>query len=422
MPSQQKKYDIIIIGAGLGGLTAGAKLAKDGKKVLLLEQHHKPGGCATTFTRQGYTWDVGLHAMDGLDIDDRKRIIFKELGVFDKVTFVKAPEFYRLKNQRLDIVIPHPAQKAARLLMAKFPAEKQGIEKFFKTIHAIRKESNRIPLQRWKLLLLLPVFPFLFPNIFLYTFKTVGSFLDQEIANEDLKLVLAGNILYYHDDPYTMSFIYFAIAQSGYFEGGSHYIQGGSQRLSEYLAQVIIKNNGKILLSHLATEIITEGRQAVGVRYTDLCDGKKTTFSAYADKIIANTAVPNIVPMLHGKNRGLLKNKIKKLTRPCSLISIYIGFKREVRELKNTNYCTFLLNDKVTTLGEMKNNYRGDFAERSFFFTDYSQIDTKLVPAGRSVASIATADYFEDWQGLSEKEYQKRKMKLLILCCNDLSS
>ncbi|MBS1231661.1 MAG: hypothetical protein H6R35_499, partial [Bacteroidetes bacterium] len=41
------KYDIIIIGAGLGGLTAGAKLAREGKKVLLIEQHTKPGGCAT---------------------------------------------------------------------------------------------------------------------------------------------------------------------------------------------------------------------------------------------------------------------------------------------------------------------------------------------------------------------------------------
>ncbi|MBW6481061.1 MAG: FAD-dependent oxidoreductase, partial [Bacteroidales bacterium] len=45
-------HDIIIIGAGLGGLTAGANLAKQGKKVLLIEQHDRPGGCATTFTRK----------------------------------------------------------------------------------------------------------------------------------------------------------------------------------------------------------------------------------------------------------------------------------------------------------------------------------------------------------------------------------
>jgi all-trans-retinol 13,14-reductase len=59
------KYDIIVIGAGLGGLTAGAKLSREGKKVLLLEQHSKPGGCATTFQRGDFTMEVGLHEMDG---------------------------------------------------------------------------------------------------------------------------------------------------------------------------------------------------------------------------------------------------------------------------------------------------------------------------------------------------------------------
>ena len=61
------QYDIIIIGAGLGGLTAGAKLAKEGKKILLIEQHDRPGGCATTFKRKDLVFEVGLHEMDGLD-------------------------------------------------------------------------------------------------------------------------------------------------------------------------------------------------------------------------------------------------------------------------------------------------------------------------------------------------------------------
>ncbi len=66
------KYDIIIIGGGLGGLTAGAKLSKEGKKVLLIEQHDRPGGCATTFKRGDYTMEVGLHEMDGPSPSDIK--------------------------------------------------------------------------------------------------------------------------------------------------------------------------------------------------------------------------------------------------------------------------------------------------------------------------------------------------------------
>ncbi len=65
-------YDAIIIGAGLGGLIAGAKLSKGGKKVLLIEQHSVPGGCATSFKRGDFTMEVGLHEMDGLHKKDLK--------------------------------------------------------------------------------------------------------------------------------------------------------------------------------------------------------------------------------------------------------------------------------------------------------------------------------------------------------------
>ena len=54
------RYNTIIIGGGLAGLTAGATLSKFGKKVLLLEQHHKPGGCATTFKRGDFIIFEGI--------------------------------------------------------------------------------------------------------------------------------------------------------------------------------------------------------------------------------------------------------------------------------------------------------------------------------------------------------------------------
>ena len=73
-------YDIIIIGGGLGGLTAGAKLAKEGRSVLLLEQHNRPGGYATSFKRKDFIMEVGLHEMDGLHPRDLKTKIFRDLG------------------------------------------------------------------------------------------------------------------------------------------------------------------------------------------------------------------------------------------------------------------------------------------------------------------------------------------------------
>ena len=192
------RFDAIIIGGGLGGLSAGAKLAKDGKKVLLIEQHKVPGGCATTFDRKGYKMEVSLHEMDGLDEMDVKGKIFEELDVLGNVEFIKVPEFYRVVNKSTDIVIPDNTSDAIKILKEEFPEEKRGINKFFKIIHSIRREVHRLPTEKWKMILLFPVFPLIYPNVVKSNNKTLGGFLDSITKNDKLKLILTANIGYYH--------------------------------------------------------------------------------------------------------------------------------------------------------------------------------------------------------------------------------
>lgn len=141
-----EKYDVIIIGGGLGGLISGAKLSKEGKKVLLLEQRFTVGGFATTFKRGDFNIEVSLHELDGLGSQDSKTMIFKELEVFDKVKFVKILEFYKFISNRISIVIPNKTPQAIETLLDKFPEDRRGIIKFFKTIHGISREFNRLPL------------------------------------------------------------------------------------------------------------------------------------------------------------------------------------------------------------------------------------------------------------------------------------
>jgi all-trans-retinol 13,14-reductase len=144
-------YDVIVIGGGLGGLTAGAKLSREGKKVLLIEQHTVPGGCATTFRRKDFLVEAGLHEMDGLDSGDPKLQIFNELEVLQNIEFVEVPDLYRFKKGSRDIVIPANRDEAIKVLVQQFPKEEKGIIKFFRTIFAIRSEVGRLPLEKWKL-------------------------------------------------------------------------------------------------------------------------------------------------------------------------------------------------------------------------------------------------------------------------------
>ena len=405
------KYDVIVIGAGLGGLTSGAKLAKEGKKVLLIEQHTIPGGCATTFKRKDFTVEVGLHEIDGLDRDDAKTKIFQDLGVFDNVEFVRVPEFYRYINQRVDIVVPDDYRKAIDVLVERFPNEEKGIRKFFKVILNILRELRRLPREKWKLFALLPVFPIIYPNVMFRENGTIGDFLDSIINDEDLKLVLLANLGYYHDDPYSLSLLYYAAAQASYFSGGGHFIKGGSQKLPDYLAGVIRDNGGEVRLRHLVTGILTSDNRAIGVTYRKATGHDAETQEAFGDYIIANAAIPNVVNELlpPSEARNKLASEIERQEVACSLISVYLGFKRPAKELGNAHYSTIVAGEDVSSPSDVLRNLRGDISKRGFIFVDYSQVDSQLAPQNKGLGVICTLDYISDWENLGKEEYRTKK-------------
>ena len=75
------KYDVIVIGSGLGGLICARQLAKAGRSVLVLERHTQPGGCLQSYRRDGITFDTGLHYVGGLDEGQSLHRLFCELGL-----------------------------------------------------------------------------------------------------------------------------------------------------------------------------------------------------------------------------------------------------------------------------------------------------------------------------------------------------
>jgi len=323
-------YDVIVIGAGLGGLTAGAKLAKEGKKILLIEQHTIPGGCATTFRRKDLKIEVGLHELDGLDPGDMKLRAFQDLGVLEHVEFVRLPEFYRLVKPGLDIVIPDDYEQAVAVLTERFPAEGDGIRKFFKVVLSLRKETSRMPRRKWLMGASMLLAPFLYPNLLLRERWTVGRFLDSLFKDEDLKIVLLATLSYYHHDPYSMSLHFFALAQGSFFSGGSYFIKGGSQELSDYLASVIEDHEGKIVYRRLVHEIVIEDGAAVGVRYGKSQDGAGNLMTARGKRIVANAAVPNVVEqLLHDAGaKAKLSAVVGSPEIAASITTVYLGFKK----------------------------------------------------------------------------------------------
>jgi phytoene dehydrogenase-like protein len=382
-------YDVIVIGAGLGGLTAGAKLAREGKKVLVLEQHDRPGGCATTFKRRDFTMEVGLHEMDGLHPRDIKQRIFDDLGITGKVEFLKVPEFYRFINGRYDLVIPHEHEKAKTILKNNFPGEEKGIDDYFYHVLNVRRVMVA---HRDK------------PD------RSVGEFLDEIIGNEDLKLVLLGNLGYFHDDPYTLSWLYYLNAQGSYYGGSASFIQGGSQQLSNALSDIITSQGGTVRLNSLVTSIDYQGSQPSGVSYENTRGKEKGRHSDAAAQIVVNSALPSLAQSLLSKADGkrlsesMAANKIG-----ASLLTVYYGFGKSLKEVGNKHYSTFIYDDSVKSQKDILSNNHSDFSTRSFTFVDYSQVDSRLAPEGLSVGAVCCLDYPSDWEDLDREEYNRMK-------------
>ncbi len=383
------QYDVIIIGAGLGGLTAGAKLAKEGKSVLLLEQHDRPGGCATTFKRKDFTMEVGLHEMDGLHPGDMKNRLFADLGVSERVDFLPVPEFYRFINDRYDLVVPHDPEESKAVLKKSFPDQEKGIDDYF--YHVLNAKKVMVAHRNE-------------PD------KSVGAFLDEIISNEDLKLVLLGNLGYFHDDPYTLSWIYYLTAQGSYYGGRANYIKGGSQQLSNALSDIITAYGGTVKLSHLVTSIDYKGGLPVGVSYQKSWGKEKEKFSDTATHIIANAAVPNLADTLLSKQDGeKLAKSIAGNAIGASLLTVYYGFNKPLKEVGNRHYSTFIYDSSVGSQKDILSNNHSDFSTRSFTFVDYSQVDADLAPSGKSVGAVCAVDYPEDWKNLERAEYMRMK-------------
>jgi all-trans-retinol 13,14-reductase len=380
-------YDIIIIGAGLGGLTAGAKLAREGKKVLLIEQHSKPGGCATTFKRGDLTFEVGLHEMDGISPRDMKTRIFNELDVFRSLEFIPVPEFYRFLNDRFDITISHQPEVTTERLTKLFPSEAEGIKTYFSQILNPRKATSGSDDAN----------------------NSIGHFLDSIIRNEDLKLILMGNLGYFGDDPYSLSLAYYSAAQGSYYSGGASYIKGGSQKLSDFLAAYIREHGGEIVFSHIVTAVKTQGNKVTGIIYKRKHDKTSDIKEAYADDLIANNSVAGVADLLGGEQSVELKTQLKDMKNGASLLTVYLGFSKPLKDLGNKYYSTCIYDSSVRSLADIKTNNRDGFGHRNFILVDYGQIDSGLAPEGKSVGGLCCIDYLSDWEKLSRKEYYFRK-------------
>ncbi|MDG5814221.1 NAD(P)/FAD-dependent oxidoreductase [Chitinispirillales bacterium ANBcel5] len=404
-----QKYDAIVIGAGIGGLFCAAKLAKEGKKVVVLEQHSVPGGYAATFKRKQFVFEASVHAIDGLfDPQSHNSKLFDEFKIRKHVQPIRLPEFFKVVRNDLQFTLPDDLDQAIKLLKEKYPQDKKSLDKYSKTLRKIRKQILYFQSKGKPRFHMIPSLLIHCYGLFLYLFKSFGSFMDKLTTNDDLKLILGANIAYYHDDPYVYSSLHHIGAQGSFLSGGGAYIQGGSQQIARYLVDYIQNRGGEVLLKSKVSKVLGEKKSVNGVEYSNK---KGEINQIFADNVVCNANLPSLMnELLSEETSGSLRKKYSSHEPSHSIFSLYMGLKKPLTELGNDSYSTFLFPDSVTNLKELaKSNSTTDYEQKTLVMVDYSIIDAKLSKDNAPVAACVLVDDIKHWENLSKEEYKRKK-------------
>jgi len=402
-PANPAQYDVVVIGAGGGGLAAAARLARAGKKVLVLEQHSKVGGYMTSFQRGEYTFEVSLHAMDGLnDPGGMNRAAFRALGILDKVKPVKLDPMYRSVFPDFTLDIPADPEAYRALLKKQFPAEAKGIDELFETMYSINRAMQALISlagdERSHGLWMLVSKPWTFWPIIKYWNATLSDMLADYIHDQKLIAVFTQLSGFAGAEPNQVSAMFFSVLWTSYHLGGYYYFVGGSQSVSNALADVIRENGGEIKLNTLATKILIEGKKAVAVQTKDGAEYR-------CRWVVSNANAPATFFTLIGREHlpPEYVQKIENLKIGLSAFVVYLGVNHDYRELFHGSH-ELMINVGYDQAESFAFSARGEPDKISYAIVDYSAADPTAAPPGKNVIGI-TAILPYDWQdGWHEKE------------------
>jgi phytoene dehydrogenase-like protein len=409
-------YDVIVIGGGLGGLTAAGLVARVGCKTLLIERNHAVGGAAWNYKAGNLVVEAFHLTSDPRDPLDPKHRILSRLGVLDDVDWVPTGALYEVRGGPVGepFVLPIGFRHARSALEGRFPSAGAGIDSVLGDMERIAtglgiltkgRQAFRNPMEGLLALARLG------PVVKGWRLSVAERFDHEFGEDEAVKFALAANLGYFHDDPATLWWIFFAIGQGEVLGSGGCYIRFGSQCLNHALAGALKSAGGEILLSRAVTAIAIdrEGRPS-GVVHERLEGGER--FEVRAPVVISNAAPAIVANMLPRSAREQFWAPYARRRLSISAFSATFGLSTRPTELGLKSYITFLLPKWMTRLsdyrrcGELLADMPGEAAP-AMVIVDYSAIDSGLGGPPYPV-TVAGVDRTENWSGLDSAAYDAK--------------
>lgn len=323
--SKQEHYDVIVIGAGIGGLSTAALLAKAGKSVLLVERHDRPGGYAHGFRRKQYHFDSGVHLVSGCGVEGYKNgstihRICSVTGIDPETVFIPVPSYARAVFPELEITLKTGEEAFVAGMTEHFPQEKDNLLALIRLCKTLAEEAmladeiiehsraTRLPPSQ------------LFANLFRYRRATLAEALDEFLIDGRLKSTCASLWPYLGLPPEKLSFLYWSSMMAGYTYEGGYYCRGSFQTYANQLVNAIEACGGEVLLNASVRRICVEQGKAAGIV---LENGQFIR----ADTVVSNIDTRLTAELLVGREHlpPAYYDDLQKLTPSTSIFACYIA-------------------------------------------------------------------------------------------------
>ena len=401
----KQKSRVAVVGAGIGGLTAGALLAKQGYEVTIYDQAIVPGGCASTFKRRGFTFDVGATQVAGLEPGGIHHRIFEELDIEPPTaTYCDPACAVFLPQETEPINVWRDADKWKQERQRQFP----GSEPFWNLLNRLFEASWRFqgrdpvlpPRSIWDAWQLVAAVR---PDTLItvpFTLMTVADALKLYGLDKDKRLKTFLDLqlkLYSQVGTEETALLYAATALAvSQAPQGLFHLQGSMQVLSDRLVAGLEKYGGKLLMRHSVEEIHTKGNKATGIT---VANSKGETRTETVDEVVANVTAQNLVKLTPDKALDNYQRRLDKLPQPSGAFVVYLGVKREAIPANCSPHLQFLYNrDEV-------------IGENNSLFVSVSKPGDGRAPEGQATIIASSFTDVNIWEGRDEETYKEIKQQ-----------
>ena len=399
MSITEDKFDVILIGSGIGSLSCASILAQlQKKKVLILERHFKIGGFTHIFKRKGkYEWDVGVHYIGEMNKENMFRKLF-DFITRNEVKWNKMPDKYDVfvyPDLKFSAVAGRDRFKQD--LIEQFPNEKDAIKNYIKDIRKAVRWFYRYcatrSLPRW----LSPISGLLLKPRASLALMTVEAYLNEKIRDPKLKAILASQWGTYGLPPSMSVFAIHALIVNHYING-AYYPVGGAKVFANSIIPTIKSCGGSLLVNHEVKEILVENGRATGVRVAHKKGKEFIEKRYYADVVISGIGADATYNRLIPQGIYLpFREECSKLSGGIANVTLYLGLKDSPKKigLQGENYWIYASLDHEKVFSERNDLLQGKVSHCYLSFPSSKNPNAKAHTA--EVVAFMDHEPFKQW-------------------------